>query len=995
MKRKLRLFGLAFLLLLSWLCRAQASEPPKEPVLRLETGTHTSGIIKINADRDGRYVATASLDKTARIWDAGTGKLLKVLRPPIGGDREGALFSITFSPDGKTVACGGILGAEWKDRAIYLFDAETGRLVRTISGTKEVVAALAYSPDGRYLAALQPAGYGLVLYRTSDYKIVASDTRYSWRSRPPFNVDLHFSPVNGPDGTARLVTTSYDGHLRLYEIAPGDSPDLKLVEMVGTRGGSKPHGVKFSSDGSLVAVGFRDAAKVDVYSGRDLSYLYSPDCSGIKGGDLRTVAWSQDGNLLWAAGGGADIMLPNAVHRWTRGGKGPRADTATNAIPVTDMVSLRDGHVAYAMYDGSFEVLDGNDRRVFSKQTALSHLGIILVSQDGTDVAFRFEQQEQVGGAVFSLKNRVLMPNPDEAERPELRKPVLSADRIKVTDWHQKSSPKINGAKIALASFELSWWYAIAPKSETVLHASSHFLRLLDRRAEEKWKVPLQGVPHSVNISGNEKLAVVAEYDGAIHWFSMKDGKKLLSFFPHRDRKRWVVWSPHGYYDASENADELIGWHVNNGKDREALFYPLARFFDKYYRPEVIAGVMETLQGDIKVVQELDRGAEREPHGGVSPADLKGAPAKPRGETVITTEGIKPPPRVSIVSPQQGSRHDRREVALRVRAEDMGGGLDEIWLFHNGKRVAEGTENVKTVTQEKAMEKAYAVSLTEGENCFTASAFSKERVESDPAEICVVLNGPSRTPDLHLILIGIDKYRNPALNLSYSVLDAKSLEDFFTSSLVKRLFEGVHVYKLLDEGATKKSIGALFENIKASAQQKDAILIYMAGHGDIARKEWYFIPHELATPEDEEEVVRSGVSTPFITEVLKSFKSQKILVVIDACKSGGIVSGISGGIRGYEDRKVLKQLVRSTGTYVISATTDKQVALELKELGHGIFTYTMLEGLKGGAGDKKVTVEGLIQYIKNRLPELTEKYRGTPQWPVSWGAGMDFPLALR
>jgi uncharacterized caspase-like protein len=100
------------------------------------------------------------------------------------------------------------------------------------------------------------------------------------------------------------------------------------------------------------------------------------------------------------------------------------------------------------------------------------------------------------------------------------------------------------------------------------------------------------------------------------------------------------------------------------------------------------------------------------------------------------------------------------------------------------------------------------------------------------------------------------------------------------------------------------------------------------------------------------------------------------------------------GLRGYEDRKVMKQLVRSTGTYVMSASTDKQYAAEVKELGHGILTYTVLEGLQGKAGEKKVTVESLIQYVKNRLPELTEKYRGVPQWPVSWGAGMDFPLAL-
>jgi uncharacterized caspase-like protein len=204
----------------------------------------------------------------------------------------------------------------------------------------------------------------------------------------------------------------------------------------------------------------------------------------------------------------------------------------------------------------------------------------------------------------------------------------------------------------------------------------------------------------------------------------------------------------------------------------------------------------------------------------------------------------------------------------------------------------------------------------------------------------------------------------------------------------------VPVYKVMNENATKQNIERLFEEIKTKAQQKDAVIFYLAGHGDMVGTEWFFIPHDVTTPESEKEVLRLGLSTKYITEMLKSLKSQKIFVVIDACKSGGIISGISGGLRGYEDRKVLKQLVRSTGTYVISASTDKQFALELKELGHGVFTYTMLEGLKGRTGIQKVTVEGLIQYIKNRLPELTEKYRGTPQWPVSWGAGMDFPLAL-
>jgi uncharacterized caspase-like protein len=253
--------------------------------------------------------------------------------------------------------------------------------------------------------------------------------------------------------------------------------------------------------------------------------------------------------------------------------------------------------------------------------------------------------------------------------------------------------------------------------------------------------------------------------------------------------------------------------------------------------------------------------------------------------------------------------------------------------------------------------------------------------------------GAGKTPDLHLVLIGIDKYRNPTLNLGYAGLDAKSMEDFFVSDPVKKLFGNTFIYRLMNDKVTKNNILALFEDVKTKAQQKDAVVLYMAGHGDVVGSEWFLIPHDVTTPEDETQVKSLGLSTQDIIETLKRFKAQKVLVVIDACKSGGVISGM-GGFRGYEDRKVMKQLVRSTGTYVISASNDNQFALELKELGHGVFTFTMLEGLKGKAGEKKVTVEGLIQYVKNRLPELSEKYRGNPQWPVSWGAGMDFPLAL-
>ena len=92
-------------------------------------------------------------DKTARVWSLASGELLKVLRPPIGSGNEGKLNAVAISPDGATVAAAGWTKAGTNSRNIYLFDRASGRLQRRISGLPNVIYHLAYSPDGRYLAA--------------------------------------------------------------------------------------------------------------------------------------------------------------------------------------------------------------------------------------------------------------------------------------------------------------------------------------------------------------------------------------------------------------------------------------------------------------------------------------------------------------------------------------------------------------------------------------------------------------------------------------------------------------------------------------------------------------------------------------------------------------------------------------------------------------------------------------------------------------------------
>lgn len=83
-----------------------AADKETKPILRIKTGRHTATITSLDADANGLYFVTSSTDKTIRLWDAVTGKLIKTLRPFIGKNpEEGVFVSVAMSPDGSTIAC--------------------------------------------------------------------------------------------------------------------------------------------------------------------------------------------------------------------------------------------------------------------------------------------------------------------------------------------------------------------------------------------------------------------------------------------------------------------------------------------------------------------------------------------------------------------------------------------------------------------------------------------------------------------------------------------------------------------------------------------------------------------------------------------------------------------------------------------------------------------------------------------------------------------------
>ena len=99
-------------------------------------------IYSVAISPDGQILASGSYDKTIKIWNLRTGKLLHILL----GHAE-AVQSVAFSPNGKLLASG-----SW-DKTIKLWNLETGELLGTLSGHLDDVKAIAISPDGQTLAS--------------------------------------------------------------------------------------------------------------------------------------------------------------------------------------------------------------------------------------------------------------------------------------------------------------------------------------------------------------------------------------------------------------------------------------------------------------------------------------------------------------------------------------------------------------------------------------------------------------------------------------------------------------------------------------------------------------------------------------------------------------------------------------------------------------------------------------------------------------------------
>jgi len=934
----------------------------KGPILRIETGMHTSVMSRIGIDSENRYLVTGSFDKTVRVWDLSTGTLIRTLRPPIGEGNEGKIYAVAISPDGKTIACGGWTGLDWeKVVSIYLFDRENGKLIKRISGLPNTIHQLAYSKDGRYLMAGLKGIHIYFVERNSSqisHKLVAEDRDYGDR-------------VGGAefDEKGKLATTSWDGFIRLYD------KDFRLIKKEKAPGGNRPLSLSFSPDGEKIAVGYADSTRVDVLSTRDLSRLYSPDTKSIKTGDLRIALWSSDGQFLYAGGRWYHNGFSFQIRKWRNEGKGTYTDLPGADNTISHIIPLKKGGIAYGATSPAFGVIDPKDDRIIYVTPSIAdyrdNREKFLVSDDSSTLQFGYE----IGGkspARFSIKDRLLDSELRVLTSELLLPPLTSSEGINITDWRNNYTPKLNGTPLSLEQYEMSRSLAISPDRKTFLLGAEWNLRLFDMNGREKWKIPVPGAAWCVNISGNGKLAVAAFGDGTIRWFRLEDGKELLAFFPHKDKKRWVIWTPKGYYDTPPGAEDLIGWHINNGMDNVADFFPISRFRPTYYRPDVIAKIIGAADEDkaLRLANEESGVAKQE----------------------VPIEKMLPPV-VRIISPLDGSEVTTTEVpvkfSIRMPSEEPVTGVKALV---DGRPIA--TERGLKIVGKEEVSREIRVAIPEKDSEISILAENRHGV-SEPATVRVKWRGKEKKeefiimPKLYVLAIGVSQYVDKNLTLRFAAKDARD----FAETMKRQkggLYRDVVVKIVTDQKGTKDEILDGLDWIQRETTSKDIAMLFLAGHGvNDMTGIYYYLPVNA----DTERLKRTGVPFSDIKNTLSSLAGKTILFV-DTCHSGNVM----GAKRGIADiTAVVNELASAeSGVVVFSSSTGKQYSIEDPAWENGAFTKALIEGLIGKAdytGKGKITINMLDLYVSERVKELT-KGRQTPTTTKPHTIP-DFPIAVK
>jgi len=234
---------------------------------------------------------------------------------------------------------------------------------------------------------------------------------------------------------------------------------------------------------------------------------------------------------------------------------------------------------------------------------------------------------------------------------------------------------------------------------------------------------------------------------------------------------------------------------------------------------------------------------------------------------------------------------------------------------------------------------------------------------------------------LWILLVGLNRYQDKNLHsLRYAASDCQKLKEALLAAT--KLFpekEIITHHDFSEQSPCLQVVHKSFQHITESAKEGDTVLFYFSGHGFLEPKSQQTVLCLCDT--DKNDLLNTGFQLQELLNILSNCKATKQLVWLDCCHSGNIrLSGSKGETPENDPTPKIMELLRqrtakSKGFYAMLSCDMGQYSWEFPDLGHGVFTYYLMRGLRGEAANSSgiIDADNLYRYIYDRTLEYIEK----------------------
>ena len=359
---------------------------------------------------------------------------------------------------------------------------------------------------------------------------------------------------------------------------------------------------------------------------------------------------------------------------------------------------------------------------------------------------------------------------------------------------------------------------------------------------------------------------------------------------------------------------------------------------------------------------------------------------------------------VQFRHPENGARLSDQSSLVAAEVSS-GKGVAAVNVLLNGVEVFKEVER----PPKRSLAVAAPVKLREGTNTIVVRATEPDGTvrqeirtviyeRSSPVQPTVAAAAvPKPSREQWAVVIGVGHYSNAAIpQLHYTVADAELVQQVLVG---QGGFKKDNVLLITDKTERKPTLRdlkwALGTFLARSAKKDDLIMIFFAGHGapevdprgaesDGLAK--YLVPSD-ADPND---LYSTALPMDEFQTIFDRIEAERVVVFVDACYSGAAGGRTFASKRtraARVDEVFLDRLTRSKGRAILTASRGSEVSLEVPELGHGLFTHYLVQGLRGAADldrDGIVSLQELYQYLEQQVSQKSRSIGGN-QHPVMKG----------